>query len=164
MRSWLGLVLFALGCDDGKSDTAQEEEEGFALSEGDWSASPLAAVTDGCSIVEEGGDSFTLNIAMTGDDTFSLTGSELDVSCTLSDQDFTCEEEEDVQDYTAKGADVILTTRFTYAGSFDTETAGSLTYTVDVSCEGTDCSILETDYEVAFPCESAATTTLSFAG
>ncbi|MFT4979922.1 MAG: hypothetical protein ACI8S6_005834 [Myxococcota bacterium] len=119
---------------------------------------------DGCNISGDKTKPYSIDIAMTGESTMSMTGAELDLSCTLTDMSYACDDEVDVQDYTSKGADVVLTTTFSYSGAFSDAQTGGLLYTIVADCEGADCGQLEKDFELTLPCTSAASTELTFSG
>lgn len=173
MTRWISMAaLVALTACDDKADTGGfsstddtgEVDEPFAPEEGEWTMGALTTVEDGCKVVEETGEDGEVTIALTAEAELSLVSGEMNLACTLTDQDFSCPDEVEVQDYTSHGVDVILTLTYGHSGSFSDAATGSLVFTIDLSCEGEDCGRFEEDYDVTLPCHSEATSALSFGG
>ncbi len=171
MTRWtpMAFLIALTACDDkvdtgGIADTGDttEVDEPFAPEEGEWTMGALTTVEDGCKVVEETGKSGEVTIALIAETELSLVSGDMDLACTLSDQDFSCPDEVEVQDYTSHGVDVILTLTYGHSGSFSDASTGSLVFTIDLSCEGEDCGRFEKDYDVVLPCHSEATSALSF--
>jgi len=158
------LILAAtllVACDGGKDSGDDSTTGAFTPSEGEWITGEQSVISDTCGLFDDddkGGD--------TGEDTFSLEGTDGDfsTSCTLSGYAFTCEATTEVIDYASKGIEAALTLTSSYSGSFDSETSGLLNIDAGVACEGKECDFIEKALETTLPCSASLEAAISFSG
>jgi len=173
------LILAAtllVACDGGKDSGDDSTTGAFTPSEGEWITGEQSVISDTCGLFDDddkGGDTGEgededepATLTMTGEDTFSLEGTDGDfsTSCTLSGYAFTCEATTEVIDYASKGIEAALTLTSSYSGSFDSETSGLLNIDAGVACEGKECDFIEKALETTLPCSASLEAAISFSG
>ena len=133
---------------------------GFTPMEGGWASTSLTVNEDTCGIFE---DDSTLEVDMSlSDDGATMTldlGDDVKATCALEKGDFDCTPIElniPVDDF-----DAAITMTQTIGGSFEDEHSGSVSISVDVTCEGGDCETVGTALDTTFPCGASATATIS---
>ena len=178
MKYLLGLVAFSIGCTAGKesTDTSTEEasteeassEEAFAPTEGQWASSDLNIISDTCNFGEgedTGGEEDqggTVTLTMVDATTFSIVDEAMNLTCTLSGMDFTCEDmSEVIADWNDQGMVAVITMTMTQSGTFSSSTEGSLSMGYGLTCEGDDCEGVAEMAQMTLPCESSATATIN---
>jgi hypothetical protein len=172
MTRWTLLPLLALtsliACGD-KSDDDDDDDDGDVVTpqEGVWQSSEASVVSDTCGF--DGGDDTgaeddLVTITMTGDDTFTVVGSDVDMACALSGSSFSCDGGADVTDLSGEGLDAILTVATTFSGTLSSSTEGSMEGRIDATCEGADCETLSEIAEIPLPCEYVIQIDITYAG
>ena len=133
---------------------------GFTPMEGNWASTSLTVNEDTCGLFE---DDATLEVGMSlSDDGATMTfdlGDDVTATCALEKGDFDCTPIELV--IPVDGFDAAVTMTQTIGGSFDDEQNGSVSVSVDVTCEGDDCGTVGTAMETTFPCGASATATIA---
>ncbi len=173
------LIMAALvACGDKPDDTGPDTndtapEEAFAPTTGTWQTDSNETLEDGCGFGDEEPDTAepdedTWQLEDNGDGTFRVHDidddpdtTDLDITCTLTDMDFTCETWE-VGEETMDGVDATLTITADMTGSFSSETAITVNQVMSVDCAGTQCKKVESYMGTTFPCEVTAVMQGSF--
>ena len=174
----LPLLALAIAC-NGEKET-DSAESAFVPTEGAWSPDGSEYGDDGCNLAGNpvfstaAVDAVVFTLALTSDTTGTVTLADGDpIDCTLADMTMTCTTTltNDVASYNdADGnpvvdengeevdPDAILTTGAEFVVNFTDSETGTYTSTVNVSCEGADCSGVQTSNGVSeYPCSSTVT-------
>ena len=131
----------------------------FTPAEGTWTLSGLEVTEDTCQFPtdeeEEISDS-EFSVALS-DDGFSLDadgdGEDASpVACTLEGKNFTCESEVE----TSEEDTFTIAIETSLSGVFASETESTINLSIEVSCEGDDCALVEEQAETSFPCTMAS--------
>ena len=155
MKSMLLLTPFVIvACGDKNDDTATEQvtEQIFEPQEGAWIVSPLNVIEDTCGFGEEGPseEGSTANLTDMGDGTFSLLiDEEMSFSCSLNQMDLVCDPTTVSEDLGSDSATMMYTYNVSITFESATELIGQMT--LELSCEGDDCS-QATNSEMTLPC------------
>lgn len=168
----LAALTGLLACTESDKDEDEDEDETSSdlPAEGAWTAGEATVVTNGCEIDGFGEDDTgdpgddTTTITVTGDDSFTVTGDDLDLTCTRDGAEWDCGEQVETEDFSADGADAVLTQRFSFRVALSSSEAGDLTATFALSCEGTDCGLISEQAEIPLPCESVLRFPIAHAG
>lgn len=157
----LATTLALGGCgDDDEKDDDEEDEQGTDLpAEGTWTASDAVVVSDGCGMGDPGDDTGdagddTTTIVVTGEDSFTITGEDMQLTCTRDGTGFDCGAQTETTDLNSEGLDAILEQTLGYRVTLDTPTAGTVEVGFSMQCEGTGCDALSEAAEIPLPCES----------
>lgn len=177
----LATIMVATACFDSEKeeDTASEEnneEQGFAPSEGTWEVSPPdfegdCLMGDGGSDTGDVGDEDPeeddepglVQISVEGDalslEIIEDDGENILVSCTLSDMDFSCEPVSIEEGF--EGADAALVQEMNLSGTFSSATEFSGVLSMDLSCSGADCDAFGGN--LGLPCSMSGPFSAEFA-
>jgi hypothetical protein len=137
---------------DADTDADGDSDLPFAPAEGDWVISRGEVLKDGCGIKKPPAKEIPVVVTAEGKGAFSYDDGEFVFHCHLTDMDFVCDPvEESNTDLGSYDATLIGTD--TVAGSFESETSCSGTATLNMSCEGADCGLVEKKSGFDFPCE-----------
>ena len=161
--SCLVLFLAACGGDDTPSGDDQPGNPDAAPTgsgdpeSGQWSYDEYDVSGSGCDVGNQLNTDGDFALDNHGDGTFTITpGDGTDpFDCTLDDGAFDCPDRA-TGSYSEQGLDATIEGEARAEGTFSSDTAGSGTQTVDVTCTGSDCSTVEVALGVSFPCTYTA--------
>ena len=166
MTKWMLLIPLALmACGDKTEDTAEEGGEATVQpQEGAWTMSEIAFISDTCGFDDgpddtgsNGSEASMMNLTLNTDGSYSLeVDEELDFSCNLSGQEFTCDTLE--MSESEPDADMTFISTFNISGTFTTNTAFNGDVGMEMTCDGADCEGLA-EFGMNLPCSMAGTFT-----
>jgi hypothetical protein len=138
---------------------------GITPLDGSWATDTAYTVDNNeCDLdLEPSEEEDVLEIELSNGDDGSLTftfDDDSTVDCLFEDGLFDCEPMIEVSDIMEDGS-AMLTISQTLTGSFDSDSTGSLSFSIDMDCEGDNCELLGMD---PLPCNSAITASFSHAG
>jgi hypothetical protein len=156
----MGLISLAIGCGSGV----------FAPNEGEWEIGEFVS-DDACGsdidmYDDTGSAPETVELTMDKDGNGFTILSEDDSTthCTLSAKDFECELPDEADTETSLeeyGLDATIYFDVSVTGAFSSQTAGKLSSTADISCEGENCDAVEAEFGGTLPCTTGADAPLS---
>ena len=135
-------------------------KEPFAPTQGTWMADGFEVTENACNlnITDQTGE--TMNLT-SSEDGFIFTFDENEpYACTLSNQDFECEEPSALVG--ESDPDSEFTMEISVRGSFSSNTELEITTGVSLRCEVEDCSESEEYFGAAFPCATQTRIEMSF--
>jgi len=146
------ILLLVVGC--GKSG----QDGAFAPGEGLWGQGPPTVVSSECGWLLLGDEedevvAEALQLDLT-DGGFTFSEEDTVFSCSLSDQDFSCDRQAQILDLSEDGEQAVLERIRTLRGSFDSVETGTLETVESWDCEGADCGMFESWLQLSFPCEA----------
>jgi len=128
----------------------------FAPEEGTWNTYPDPLRDDTCELSETDPEEDTFVLVNNDDGTFTTTNDDIVHDCTLDKKDFSCDAVlVSETDLTGDGIDAVLQGMADAVGAFSDKVTSSGATTVNIDCEGTDCSLVESMQSVTFPCSFA---------
>ena len=173
------LIGGLIGC-DGKSDSGETAagddtgtpgvdttDDSLTPTEGSWYATDPTISSDECGIfadAKKDDEDEPVTLTVTSETSFSLSdGEDFAVDCAFDSTTgaFDCGSSDEVNDFSKKGFDAVLTFTQTITGTLLSSTDGLLDMTIDVTCEGKDCEVLASYSGLTFPCSSLISYTIS---
>jgi hypothetical protein len=164
---FVSVLLLTASCRSA-SEAPQETAQGaFTPQQGEWTASNFTLTASGCDYLAEEEDEalFDPNMNLSVTDTgFTFQMEDLLVACTLSDQDFVCEDATELFDLADGDGNATLTANRAQEGAFSSTTAAVVDFIYEASCEGADCDYWNNYWELDVPCATAGSFDLSIGG
>lgn len=142
----MALIFFGCGDDDGGTTDIQPTT-------GLWDFNAGDIFDDDCEFTDPPADpDGVFSLTNNGDGTLSIdTDGAEPFECTLNGADFTCPSrlQEEISE---TGVDAVVTVNVNAQGTFDSNEAASGYQTAEFTCTGADCTDVEAQYNVSFPC------------
>lgn len=165
----LPLTLALGACTESDKDEDEDEDSTDLPAEGEWSAGELTLVTDTCGFGEPGDDTGdsgddTTTITVTGDDSFTVDGLDMSLTCERDGSDFDCGSTSETQDFTSDGVDATVTQTLSYRVSLSGSESGTISISFGMTCEGSQCDAVAAEAGIPFPCESVLSADISYEG
>jgi hypothetical protein len=165
----LPLTLVLWSCTESDKDEDEDEGSTDLPAEGEWTAGELTVVSDTCGFGTPGDDTGesgddTTTITVTGDDSFTVVGDDISLTCDRDGSDFDCGSTSETQDFTSDGVDATVTQTLSYSVSLDSSESGAISISFSMTCEGSQCDAVAAEAEIPFPCESVLSAAISYTG
>ena len=156
----VSVISLGIGCGSGV----------FAPNEGEWTVG--AFVSDGAcgsefNMADDTGsapETIELTMDKDGKGFTILNEDDSETHCSLRAKDFDCEPPE-IEDSEMSleefGLDATVYLDLSIGGSFSSQTAGEVDSTMDISCEGENCDVVEDEVGVDLPCSTDSEAPLS---